>query len=336
MNKISGKVQLSLHERKLDQAVTVAKQIKGIQAGDVTVNLFVASKEKGTFCYRRLPLESDLVNLFDPIINQCFENLPDPITPGTVIPFHFDRTTEEYEIEFADLTEADFAPLKPALAPLFSDIVLADLTRNESIDLGTKLRFYVIELQSSNDETIYLIRRYIPTTPLTRKGAIAAIFDTNGLRELKNPVLAFDGTIHAIIKGDLIFLLNKNQFFNALGFFEHLEKTAREALDDIHQVVQLDNKAQFDSLITTNHPARLKLARIARSPYFPDLTVDLLQKTLNNFPDLRIRICPDDNGAETLYWEEATTWDVLRLLGDDYLGSFMTGIKYEVNSKKII
>jgi len=62
------------------------------------------------------------------------------------------------------------------------------------------------------------------------------------------------------------------------------------------------------------------------------VTIDDLKKTIQNF-NLKVEVVNVD-GAEKLVFDPKNRWAILNLLDDAYLGSSMTGIKYEANSKR--
>ena len=73
-----------------------------------------------------------------------------------------------------------------------------------------------------------------------------------------------------------------------------------------------------------------KLAQIAKKPYLASVTMNDIKRTIKDFA-LQIEVTPDDE----LVFDPSPSkrWLILKLLGDDYLGSTMTKLKYASNSK---
>lgn len=78
-----------------------------------------------------------------------------------------------------------------------------------------------------------------------------------------------------------------------------------------------------------------KVARVANQPYLNEITMEDINKTINEF-DLKVDTT-NENGVEKLIFEKDVRkrWIILKLLDDDYLGSVLTDRKYESNSKSV-
>jgi len=75
-----------------------------------------------------------------------------------------------------------------------------------------------------------------------------------------------------------------------------------------------------------------KLNNIAAKPYLATVTMKDLKRTIKKF-NLGVKVVRE-NGVEKLQYDAADRWVILKLLDDDYLGSVMTKLQYEVNSKR--
>ena len=131
--------------------------------------------------------------------------------------------------------------------------------------------------------------------------------------------------------GDEIFIVNRSNFEHIFRYEDLLRESADASIDAIVEAVPIAN---LDAFRVTCHGHLIKLKKlrnIAQKGYLGEVTPDILKTTIDEF-ELEIEI--NDQGE--LVFENSDPWAILRLLDDAYLGSSMTGIKYETNSKKEI
>ena len=71
---------------------------------------------------------------------------------------------------------------------------------------------------------------------------------------------------------------------------------------------------------------------ISEKAYLPLITFEDLSGTIAKF-DLSIEVVVED-GMPKLLFDPKYRWEILNLIDDSYLGSEMTGYRYEANSKR--
>lgn len=111
---------------------------------------------------------------------------------------------------------------------------------------------------------------------------------------------------------------------------------ADSAVDSIMERVPLSNIDEFRAQCTGQMQMMAKLAQIVRKPYLPNITMQDIRRTIDEFA-LDVDIV-NENGEDRLLFDASPRkrWLILKLLDDDYLGSIMTRQKYEVNSKSAL
>lgn len=129
-------------------------------------------------------------------------------------------------------------------------------------------------------------------------------------------------------------LLNNVQAFERMfKFFDQVMKKADETLDAILERVPVANEDEFRGACKGQPQMVSKLQRVATKPYFEKIGIEQILQTISDFGlDVELKTV---NGTSSLVFNPSlkTRWTILNLLDDNYLGSTMTNLKYEVNSK---
>jgi len=195
------------------------------------------------------------------------------------------------------------------------------------------LRFYSIVVSPSARRHGVFLRSYSPKKELSRKSGFAAILGRGHYNKVETKIFLFDWKVDCFAWEGYLFIPNVNAFQRIFKYFEALRARAHETLDTILAQIPISNSEDFRNACTGQIQMISKLAQIARKPYLPTVTIDDLRRTINEF-ELDVQIIEVD-GEERLLFEGAPAkrWLILKLLDDNFLGSVMTTLKYEVNSK---
>ena len=115
-----------------------------------------------------------------------------------------------------------------------------------------------------------------------------------------------------------------------------VQRRADETLDAILARVPVVNGPEFRASCKGQIQMLAKLFQVARKPYFANVGIDDLRTTIANF-NLEVEI-RDIQGRSQLVFDPHPNkrWLILKLLDDNFLGSTMTNMQYEVNSKSPI
>lgn len=191
-------------------------------------------------------------------------------------------------------------------------------------------RFYAIVLQG-NGECAVFFRIYSPQRELTRSRSLALIGTQGQYDRVRDPVFLFDPQFDCYVWQQYAFIRSVTQFQRLFGYFERLRVAAGEVVDAIANRIPLANLDAFRTAVVGQEQMMSKLAQVAQKPYFAAITLEDLRRAIDEFA-LDVQI----DGQDRLVFESAPDkrWLIPNLLDDDYLGSVMTDLKYEVNSKR--
>jgi Domain of unknown function (DUF4868) len=168
---------------------------------------------------------------------------------------------------------------------------------------------------------------------LTRKSGFAAILGRGHYNKVETKIFLFDWKIDCFAWGGYLFIHNISAFQRIFKYFDELRAKAEETLNTILAQIPVNNAEEFRQACVGQIQMISKLTQIARKPYLAAVTMDDLRRTIDEF-GLDVEIV-EIEGQEQLLFEAAPAkrWLILKLLDDNYLGSMMTTLKYEVNSK---
>jgi len=130
-----------------------------------------------------------------------------------------------------------------------------------------------------------------------------------------------------------MYIFNQHIFQKIFRFFQLVAETAAETLKTIKAHVPIVNFHDLEAACAGHLQMQAKLKNIASKPYLKSVKMTDIKRVLKDFPDLGVEIVKE-KGEEMLLFNPKDKWAVLRLLDDDYLGSVLTGTKYEVTGKR--
>lgn len=195
------------------------------------------------------------------------------------------------------------------------------------------IKFYVIVVQPKKAEPIMFFRTYSHRRDLRFTGKIRAMFTGEHFYSVQEPEFLFDRKIDCIVYDGSIFIINKENFQKIFRFFELVMKVANETIDVIRTSIPIANFDEFEAACSRDMRMVAKLRNIASRPYLNHVTIADIKKVKRELPSLKIEIVRERR-EEKILFDKKNKWELLRLLDDDYLKSIMTGINYEVNSKR--
>jgi hypothetical protein len=251
-----------------------------------------------------------------------------------------------------DANDIRFVPYDPAIMPDNYEIEiypldnhdkihtqLADLENLQQITLfePTKarienLKFYVVALQNNAENIGYFFRAYTKTREISRS-KIAVLFQGGVYDRIREPVFIFDYKIDCFYSNGYLFIENRNNFQRIFRILEEIRETAAvEALHTLQTSLPVQNFDVFAEQCRKNLIMSVKLCNIVNRPYFKNLTLDILKRTIAT-QKLSLQIESGTQGDQ-LVFDPAKKWEFLRLLDDGFMTSDMTGTAYEVIGKR--
>ena len=216
---------------------------------------------------------------------------------------------------------------------------LTGLTDLESLDVFAEepgfvehLRFYVVLLRPKGGEPVLFFRTYTPKKELNRSALFAVVAKRGTYDRFTDSLFLFDQHVDCVVRGDDLFILNKDKFQKIFRFYEMLIAEAKRTLRTIEERIPIDGFADFEASCEGHLQKLSKLKNIASKPYLQKITVADIKKVIQKY-GLPIQTV-GEGANERIKFDPSDRWGILRLLDDDYLESVMTGSTYEVNSKR--
>jgi hypothetical protein len=306
-----------------EQAIQVLAQLFG-ENPDTTV--LVVAEPEDVAVIQRLNITDELATDFLRIARTAGNRITDDLELRPYIPGY---NPEAHQLCYLSLEEN---PEIAGIVQQLSQVQQAELF-TEDEDVIESLRFYAIVISSQTANEALFFREYSPKRELSRKGGIAALFSAGTYNRIHKNIFLFDSKVDCFVCGGYLFINNLPAFQRIFKFFDAVKAKADETLNTILEQIPVFNADQFRTACKGQIQMVAKLLQISRRPYLAEVTMDDLRQTIADYHlDVEIK---DVEGKEQLVFDTAPNrrWIILKLLDDGYLGSTMTKLKYEVNSK---
>jgi Domain of unknown function (DUF4868) len=301
------------------------------ESADIQLCLASVFEEQETPNFQKVQLSPDVASEFRIIVMRQVRLLQTRQERHGLRLLQYDPSAmnREYEVEFLALVKesdiaAQIADLKAiATLPLFE----ADE------QFVSQLHFYVIVASVSN-ETALFFRFYSPQNELSRSSFLGFRLSDTVFNKIDEPTFLFNLRVDAIAFRGVLYILNKNNFQRIFRYYERMRAAGKEALDTIAERITIENFDAFSALCQGQLNMMAKLKNIAAKEYLQRVTIEDIKRVIRHFRlDAKIT---KYNGEERLLFDPNSKdkWLILRILDDDYLGSMMTKLKYEANSKR--
>ncbi|MGC7873718.1 Kiwa anti-phage protein KwaB-like domain-containing protein [Desulfosporosinus sp. SYSU MS00001] len=309
------------------------KRCLEVLEGDVLVSLVLVAHKKGDREYRNVRLGTSLADVFRSFTREYFKSISQAITDNVkeLKEYNAGYKADAHEIEYLTVTEEINTSLNDVIKSIPSDIKPFDLDETKFLN---KLSYYFVMLSNSIGDRVILFRKYNSKKELTRSGLFAAILNNGIFDRLEYKTLLFDDKIDCFYFNGSIFVENTYYFQLIFDYYEGLKANAETILETIASKIPVSGWTEFHNHCIGNQNMLAKLNNVASKPYFRDLTMADLRRTIDHY-GLDIQVIEED-GVEKLLYLDTDRWGLLKLLDDDYLDSVMTNGRYLVNSKKAI
>lgn len=197
------------------------------------------------------------------------------------------------------------------------------------------LHFYVIVVDLNGEQALFF-RSYTRQNELSRSSRFGFRLSNTVFNEIREPTFLFDMHLDCAVFRDVLYVFQKNNFHQIFRYFERVREAGREALRTVSQRVKIDNFDQFSALCEGELNMLAKLKNIAAKDYLQRVTMKDIQRVIKKFK--LPAVIAVRNGEERLVFDPQAKdrWLILRILDDDYLGSVMTRLNYEANSKRAL
>lgn len=309
--------------------------ILSIDADSCEVQLCLASLAAGDVAdIQRVQISKSLAGEFRDIVKNTLAHRKKDFDKGDLVLKDYDAQAklDYHEIERVDLSITDSDSLKKQILGLANIESLTVFSENDSFI--SNLRFYVMALRPKKGDPVLLFRTYTPKKELNRSTLFAIVSRKGTYDRFTDNLFLFDQHIDCMVRGDDLFIFNKDKFQKIFRFYELLIAGAKQTLQTIQQRIPIDNFPAFEVACEGHLQKLSKLKNIASKPYLQSVTMVDLKKVIQKY---KLPIQTVGKGKdEKIQFDASDKWAILRLLDDDYLESVMTGNSYEVNSKRSI
>jgi hypothetical protein len=312
----------------------VLAEIKSILSNNNTVALLLGSKvqDGGAPAIQRLNITEEVADDFRVMATNRVQSLLSAIKTGdtTVVDLDQGYSPGPDEIDYAQTDANEHVttvlkgiPTQPSTAQLFQD----------TDDFLATVSFYCIAFQPSPaGDPVFLFRTYSAQKELSRSRFFAIFLADGQYDRIRTPTFLFDHEVDCIAYGKHMYIFNRTAFQRIFRYFEHLNKIANACLAVVRKAVPISNFDAFAESCRSHLQKLSKLKNISEKPYLKQVTMNDIIRTIKKHA-LNVKV-KAANGKKMLVFDPSDRWVILKLLDDDYLGSTMTRLNYEANSKR--
>lgn len=250
--------------------------------------------------------------------------------------FEPDTPTSDGAIEYLPI--ANYASLTEQIAPFANFMDMEQLHADER-DFVKDLRFYAIIVQPPPEagfqQPIYYYRWYSHTFLLkdSPQHALRWWRQQDTYDVIEEQVFLFDRHVDCISYDGQMYVLQKYYFYTIFRMEEELKKTAQKALDALERMDFINNFQKFKNDCLKHRNKYRLLSKIYFKPYFLNLTVDHLEKVIDEYErPVKVEFVGLSRQKKLLYSSDQP-WEILHLLDDQYFTSSMTNIPYQARGK---
>jgi hypothetical protein len=302
-------------------------------AGTGTRVLLASEDEGEELVFQRLTLEDSVSKEFGDDAIKAFANGDN----FTLVKYEAGYKPDDDELCYLAFDES--ADVKKIIESIidcalnFNDVELF----KEDEDIIDSLRFYVVVANGhsadGSPENALFMRTFTPKNELARSGWKAIIQRGDFYNKVKEKIFMFDQESDCLAWHGYVFIKNVTQFERIFQYFEALKATADQTIATISPRLPIANFDEFKKACLANPLMLSKIVQFSKKPYLATVTMDDIKQTIKDF-GLPIDT-KTEGDQEKLVFDPSPSkrWLILKLLGDDYLGSTMTKLKYASNSK---
>lgn len=318
------------------EVLATFRQVVGtdLAAADLDLHLGLGARlaKETQAAVQRVPITTDLARGIKGLLADTLRRRARDLAAGDLVlrPYQALTKPDPHEVEVLELaTHPSIARQVEALA---SPAGLPDFRQDARFVAG--LRFAVAIAEPPQAPPICLFRTMNPKKELQRSRALGMVLHKGAFDLLRDHVYLLDAGIDCAASAGTLFIFQKTNFQTIFGFYEEVERIARETLETIRARDLIVNFEEFEQACLGHQAKLAKLRNIAASAYFGKITIADLKAVATEF---RRQIAfREANGREQLVFDGRDKWEILRLLDDDFLASALTGLRYEVNSKRTL
>jgi hypothetical protein len=180
-----------------------------------------------------------------------------------------------------------------------------------------------------NDIDLYMFKKFSSTNvKLQSKGIMNVTIGDNILNSIDKDIITFDSKIDCLLYQDDFLIFHKQNFESVFDFFEKMYQIVEDNISLLSDNGYIKDTDKLYEVCKKDSRKIKKLKNILTSGVLDSIDKGKFSEINTEF-DLGLEFDEDGNIIVT----EEVEWKILGLLNDDNLKSYLTSLKYEVQSK---
>ncbi|MBA3826339.1 MAG: DUF4868 domain-containing protein, partial [Ktedonobacterales bacterium] len=196
---------------------------------------------------------------------------------------------------------------------------------------------YAIVFSQPDHPSLYCFRHYTSKKIVRAGHGLLAFMNGGVYGKMDTPAIQIDEVIDCLCWNGHIFIFNRVEYDKIFREGPHVTVAATNALNVLAELAIIDQTqfAQFHAACMRDPRKRARLRNIALkgrldAHHLKDFAT--LQQMIDQYKiDVRL---VEVGASKQLHYGRKAQWDVLRLLGDDFVQSPLTGNRYVTQGKR--
>ncbi len=278
----------------------------------------------------RLQLEADTAANVMSLVRQFLDRVAKAFAEGNVLVKDYDGAAMAREYEVDELPVSTEAKLAAAVEPYTRETdAKAFSAATDGLRAFTSVAVSI--RTTAGAPPVVLFRKQTQPMELRSKRRLR-IFSSEGVFDtLDAATFLLDDEFDVAYVNDTLLIFDKDRFHSMFGYYEGLQKFAKDAMPNVKTAVPIENFAEFEAACLADKTLMKRLRRtIGSMPKTFDMA--RVAKTIAE------QAIPVQLGgtkkSPTLVFDKTKKHDFFTLLEDGFLKSSITDALYETNSKR--
>lgn len=248
------------------------------------------------------------------------------------------QNLEEYNISNTkrdsvppQFVKADDVEHRERYIPLFNSTPFKSTTYDEQSDIG----FQVLRLKSERtEERLMAFQRFTKRQISVDSDNLRLTMSGDSYDSFDRTVVTIPEQVDCIWYQDTIYVFRSKQFEYIFDYLEQYKRQANAVLEGLEKSdLNIHNMEEFVDSIRGDRRALRKMDSVQQRGLYDSIDRSEVEDVVDEF-DLGLEVETDDSGEWGVTIPDLRKkWDVIRLLDDDHVVSYLTDSQYQVYGK---
>lgn len=249
------------------------------------------------------------------------------------------KSLERYHISNADREDIPLQFIEAEDIPhfdRFSQLSETDAFPESLYDDVPSPNFQTIRLKQGSTPRVVAFQKFTKRQILGKSWRLKfSLRDGEEYNIFRDNLMGIPERIDALYYDGLVFVFEPKRFEDIFDYVDEYETQANQVIDGLlDSNINIHQFAEFNDSIKNDRRALRKMHKVQERGVYEDITQNEVEDIIQEF-DLDISVLnPPDGEWEINIPDMRKKWDVIRILNDDHVLSYITDDKFQVTGSK--